>query len=73
VDNQPSQHVAAKAGFSREGVLRSYLLHRGVRADYRLYSRLPSDAEPSAASSADRPGPQAQTSASPRPTEKEPE
>ena len=46
VDNQPSQTVAAKAGFSREGVLRSYLLHRGVRADYWLYGRLPSDAAP---------------------------
>jgi RimJ/RimL family protein N-acetyltransferase len=46
VDNAPSQLVAAKAGFSREGVLRSYLLHRGVRADYWLYSRLPTDAAP---------------------------
>jgi RimJ/RimL family protein N-acetyltransferase len=46
VENGPSQTVAAKSGFQREGVLRSYLLHRGVRADYWLYSRLPSDAEP---------------------------
>ena len=43
VDNEASQSVAAKCGFSREGILRSFLLHRGVRADYWLYSRLPSD------------------------------
>jgi RimJ/RimL family protein N-acetyltransferase len=55
VDNQLSQTVAAKAGFSREGVLRSYLLHRGVRADYWLFSRLPSDAEPPSATSDSRP------------------
>lgn len=55
VDNQPSQTVAAKAGFSREGVLRSYLLHRGVRADYWLYSRLPSDPEPPATAAPDGP------------------
>jgi RimJ/RimL family protein N-acetyltransferase len=51
MDNQLSQAVAAKAGFSREGVLRSYLLHRGERADYWLFGRLPSDAgTPSTAS-----------------------
>jgi RimJ/RimL family protein N-acetyltransferase len=55
VDNQLSQTVAAKAGFSREGMLRSYLLHRGVRADYWLFSRLPSDAEPPSAASDHRP------------------
>jgi RimJ/RimL family protein N-acetyltransferase len=52
IDNTPSQKVAAGAGFSREGVLRSYLLHRGTRADYRLYSRLPSDARQPASASA---------------------
>ena len=60
VDNRPSQKVAAKAAFSREGMLRSYLLHRGVRADYWLYGRLPSDAWPAAAPPA-APGARVQT------------
>lgn len=55
VDNALSQTVAAKAGFSREGVLRSYLLHRGERADYWLFGRLPSDAGPPSTASDHRP------------------
>jgi RimJ/RimL family protein N-acetyltransferase len=40
-----SQKVAAKAGFVREGVLRSYITHPdGRRADAVMFSLLPSDA-----------------------------
>jgi RimJ/RimL family protein N-acetyltransferase len=46
VENEASQAVAARAGFRREGVLRAYLLHRGRRGDYWLYSRLPDDPVP---------------------------
>ena len=55
VDNEPSQKVAAKSGYSREGILRSYLLHRRVRADYCLYSRLPSDPAPPPAAASSQP------------------
>lgn len=48
VDNTASQAVAGRAGFRCEGVLRGYLLHRGRRGDYYLYSRLPSDPLPDA-------------------------
>jgi RimJ/RimL family protein N-acetyltransferase len=42
--NTGSQHVARKAGFSQEGVLRSYLAYRdGSRGDAALFSRLPGD------------------------------
>ena len=38
------QAVARRAGFVREGVLRSYLAHRdGSRGDAALLSRLPTD------------------------------
>ena len=44
VRNVGSQHVARKAGFSQEGVLRSYLAYRdGSRGDAALFSRLPGD------------------------------
>jgi RimJ/RimL family protein N-acetyltransferase len=43
VANAPSQRVAEKAGFRREGVLRSYNLRRGVRYDCVMYSLLPED------------------------------
>ena len=46
MENQPSQAVAEGAGFRREGLLRAYLLHRGCRGDYWLYSRLPDDPAP---------------------------
>jgi RimJ/RimL family protein N-acetyltransferase len=43
--NVASQKVAAKAGFVREGVLRSYITHPdGRRADAVMFSLLPSDA-----------------------------
>ena len=41
--NLASQRVAEKAGFQREGLLRSYRQARGVRRDYVIFSRLPSD------------------------------
>jgi ribosomal-protein-alanine N-acetyltransferase len=42
-DNIPSQRVLEKAGFRREGHLRSYLVFDGRRADAFIYSLLPSD------------------------------
>jgi ribosomal-protein-alanine N-acetyltransferase len=41
--NIPSQRVLEKAGFQREGVLRSYLFYEGRRFDALMYSLLPSD------------------------------
>ncbi|CCH90064.1 GCN5-related N-acetyltransferase (fragment) [Modestobacter italicus] len=44
VANTGSQHVARRAGFHQEGVLRSYLHYRdGGLADAALFSRLPGD------------------------------
>jgi RimJ/RimL family protein N-acetyltransferase len=40
VDNVASRRVAERAGFTREGVLRSWLEHRGERRDHVLYSLL---------------------------------
>lgn len=42
-DNAASQRVLEKAGFRREGQLRSYLVFEGRRADALIYSLLPSD------------------------------
>ena len=42
-DNIASQRVLEKAGFRREGLLRSYLSYEGRRFDALLYSLLPSD------------------------------
>jgi ribosomal-protein-alanine N-acetyltransferase len=42
-DNVASQRVLEKAGFRREGHLRSYLVFDGRRADAVIYSLLPSD------------------------------
>ena len=43
-DNVASQRVAEKVGFSREGILRSHLLHRdGRRRDSVMYSLLPGE------------------------------
>src|SRR6266516_186720 len=42
-DNISSQRVLEKAGFQREGHLRSYLVYERPRADALLYSLLPSD------------------------------
>ena len=45
-DNAASQRVAEKAGYQREGLLRSSFVVRGRRSDSVLYSRLPTDASP---------------------------
>ena len=42
-ENEPSQRVAAAAGFTREGVLRSYQRFKDGRMDAVMYSRLPTD------------------------------
>jgi len=42
-DNIASQRLLEKAGFRREGLLRSYLCYEGRRFDALLYSLLPSD------------------------------
>jgi RimJ/RimL family protein N-acetyltransferase len=42
-DNPASQRVAERAGFTREGVLRSYLELRGRRYDSVVFSLLPDD------------------------------
>ena len=43
VGNAASQRVAEKAGFTREGVLRSYMDNRGERLDMVAWSLLPAD------------------------------
>ena len=43
VANEGSQRVAEKAGFVREGVLRSSLLHKGERRDVIMYSLVRED------------------------------
>ena len=43
VDNPASLRVAARAGYTREGVLRSTYFKAGRRIDAELWSRLPSD------------------------------
>ena len=43
VENVASQRVAERAGYVREGVLRSMHLKGGLRGDTVVYSRLPSD------------------------------
>jgi RimJ/RimL family protein N-acetyltransferase len=40
-DNAASQRVAEKAGFTHEGVLRSYEEFKGERIDLVMFSRLP--------------------------------
>jgi [ribosomal protein S5]-alanine N-acetyltransferase len=42
-DNEASIRVAEHGGYKREGVLRSYGLKPGHRADMAVYSRLPTD------------------------------
>jgi RimJ/RimL family protein N-acetyltransferase len=41
--NAASERVAEKCGFTREGVLRSWMEQRGVRRDVTMWSRLPGD------------------------------
>jgi RimJ/RimL family protein N-acetyltransferase len=49
-DNRASQRVAEKAGFQREAVLRSHLLHPdGRRRDSVMFSLLPDELSPPAA------------------------
>jgi RimJ/RimL family protein N-acetyltransferase len=45
-ENVPSQRVAERCGYTREGVLRSCHLKGGRRTDQMIYSRLPSDGFP---------------------------
>jgi RimJ/RimL family protein N-acetyltransferase len=42
-ENEPSQRLAVAAGFTREGVLRSYRERKGVREDYVLFSLVSAD------------------------------
>jgi RimJ/RimL family protein N-acetyltransferase len=44
VENAASSRVAARAGYLREGVMRSIFVKPGVRRDSELWSRLPGDA-----------------------------
>jgi RimJ/RimL family protein N-acetyltransferase len=44
--NQRSQRLGERSGFRREGVLRSYAEIDGRRADYVIFSLLPSDVDP---------------------------
>ena len=48
IDNVASQRVAERAGYVREGVLRSLHLKADLRGDTVVYSRLPTDPEPEA-------------------------
>jgi RimJ/RimL family protein N-acetyltransferase len=43
-DNEASQQVAERCGFSREGLLRSHVPFKGGRRDSLIYSLLPGDA-----------------------------
>ncbi len=51
VVNAASQRVAEKAGFSREGVLRSYRNIAGEQTDLIMYSLIASDLQPGFGSS----------------------
>jgi RimJ/RimL family protein N-acetyltransferase len=42
-DNGPSQHVAERCGFSREGLLRSHVPFKGARRDSVIYGLLPGE------------------------------
>jgi [ribosomal protein S5]-alanine N-acetyltransferase len=44
--NQPSQRLAERSGFQREGILRSYAEIDERRVDYVIFSLLPSDVDP---------------------------
>ena len=49
VENAASERVAVRAGYRREGVMRSVFMRPGVRVDAGLWSRLPGDPPPDAA------------------------
>jgi len=42
-DNEASKHVATKAGYQYEGTLRSFHFKQGIREDFEVWSRLPTD------------------------------
>jgi RimJ/RimL family protein N-acetyltransferase len=44
-ENAPSLRVAERAGYVKEGVLRSVHVKQGLRADTEIWSRLPADPE----------------------------
>ena len=46
VGNTASERVAVRAGYVREGHLRSVYLKQGRRDDVTVWSRLPSDPDP---------------------------
>jgi RimJ/RimL family protein N-acetyltransferase len=41
--NEPSKRVAERAGYRYEGTLRSFHFKEGIRDDFEVWSRLPSD------------------------------
>lgn len=43
VENEPSMRVAERAGYVREGVMRSLHFKQGMRTDVAVYSRLATD------------------------------
>ena len=43
VTNKASEHVAERAGYVREGVLRSYWFKEDIRGDFGIWSRLRAD------------------------------
>lgn len=47
VENEGSKRVAERAGYTREGVLRSLHFKQGIRADTEVWSRLHDDPPPS--------------------------
>jgi RimJ/RimL family protein N-acetyltransferase len=46
VENAASERVAARCGYTREGVARSIHLKQDIRTNAAIWSRLPSDPEP---------------------------
>ena len=42
-DNEASKHVATKARYQYEGTLRSFHFKQGIREDFEVWSRLPTD------------------------------
>jgi RimJ/RimL family protein N-acetyltransferase len=46
VENPASSRVAERAGYVREGVLRSVYFKQGMRYDLEVWSRLPDDPQP---------------------------
>jgi RimJ/RimL family protein N-acetyltransferase len=43
--NEPSQRLALRAGFTREGLLRGYRRRKGRREDFVMFSLLPGDVD----------------------------